>query len=466
MTCDHRIRDDARVDTQPRSSYPWPARPVLTETTTPGDWRSDRAAFWARSLRGWDVAFYALWALGVASYLFERPEPGPGLAVALGTFTALLVAYLVMGRRAAVTGSPRLATAYLLVMILCVGTVVSATETGTLLLFIAYSQVWYFAETRRQGVVFTVVLTLVVFGTIAVQSDLDTLADAAPLVTQAGIAIAFSVILGLWVTQVAEQSEERAELLARLEEAQAEAAASHHAAGVLAERERMAREIHDTLAQGFTSVVMLAQTAAADLRRQHPDDAAGRLELIEQTARENLAEARALVAAAAPVGLAESTLTEALERLAARFGQETGLEVRVVADDAALAGLPRDREVILLRAAQEALSNVRRHANATRVELVLGSASSADPGGPGPGTGDDPGTGDGPGTLPGVPDAVRLEVVDDGRGMEPAAVEGFGLRGMRERVTSGGGALAVTSGEGLGTRVRVTMPLAGDEEVR
>ena len=435
MTHGHDVGDDGAMGREHRT-YPWPARPPFEERGTP-DWRSDRAAFWARSLRGWDIAFYALWALGVVSFLFERPPVGPSMGVALTTFAVLLVAYVVVGRRAATTGSRPLALTYVAAMIVCVGVVVSATETGTLLLFIAYSQVWYFAETRRQGVVLTVVLTVVVFGTIAAQSPFEDLSDAAPLITQAGIAIAFSVLLGLWVTQVAEQSEDRAELLAQLEAAQADAAASHHAAGVLAERERMAREIHDTLAQGFTSVVMLAQTASADLRRERPDDAAARLALIERTARENLAEARALVAASAPVGLAESTLTEAVERLAARFGEETGIRVRVVADDAALADLSREREVILLRAAQEALSNVRRHAGATTVDLVLGPAPDGA--------------------------AVTLDVVDDGRGMAPAAVEGFGLRGMRERVTTGGGALAVTSDVGLGTHVKVTMPVGADD---
>ena len=109
----------------------------------------------------------------------------------------------------------------------------------------------------------------------------------------------------------------------------------------------------------------------------------------------------------------------------------------MVADDDAPAGLARDREVILLRAAQEALSNVRRHAKASTVDLVLAAA----PGG-----------------------TVRLEVVDDGQGMDPAAVEGFGLRGMRERVTSGGGLLAVTSDVGLGTRVQVTLPSGADTD--
>ncbi len=429
---------------QNRHFYPWPSRPSIAESRVPsaaGDWRSDRAAFWARSLRGWDLAFYALWALSVLAYFLDRPTVGVGLGVALAVFTVLLVAYLTVGRRAAVSGSPRLATTYLVVMIACVGAVVSATETGTLLLFIAYSQIWYFAENRRWGITLTVALTAVVFGAIAAQAELRTFADAVPLLTQATIAVAFSVILGLWVTQVAEQSEERADLLARLEEAQADAATSHHAAGVMAERERMAREIHDTLAQGFTSVIMLAQTAAADLRRDERDAAGERLALIERTARDNLAEARALVAAGAPLGLTESTLIEALERLAIRFGQETGVRVGVVADDAALAGLPRDREVVLLRAAQEALSNVRRHARARNVDLVLAADT------------DDDGQGAG-----GASARVRLTVFDDGQGMDPAAVEGYGLRGMRDRVTSEGGRLVVSSDVGVGTRVQVTVP--------
>lgn len=415
------------------------AEPGTTADLAPSDasWRSDRAHFWARSLRGWDLAFYAMWALGVAAFLFEPPSSNPPVAFGLATFAVLLVAYLVLGRRAAITGDLRLALAYLAVMFASVCVVVSVSDTGTLLLFIAYSQVWYFASSRRAGVLLTVVLTILVFTTFGLQSDISSLAEAGSLITQAGIVVAFSVLLGLWVTQVSEQSEGRADLLTQLEEAQADAAASHHAAGVLAERERMAREIHDTLAQGFTSVIMLSQTAGADLRRGDPAQAAERLSLIERTARENLAEARALVAASAPVGLDGSTLVEALERLARRFGQETGVRVRVVADDA-LAGLARDREVILLRAAQEALSNVRRHAKASTVDLVLAAA----PGG-----------------------AVRLEVVDDGQGMDPAAVEGFGLRGMRERVASGGGLLAVTSDVGLGTRVQVTLPSDEDTDV-
>lgn len=428
----------------PRASDPADPTAVLLgpgQGTEPR-WHVERAEFWRRSMRGWDVAFYVMCALGVGALLVAESSSG-SRTVALVTFGVLIAAYTVVGRRAASHADLRLTFAYLVTLVVCVTVIVANVPIGSLLLFIAYSQVWYLTPSRRVGIALTVVLTAAIFITLAVVNDVDTPTEIAELVTEAGIAVAFAILLGLWVTTVVEQSEERADLLARLEAAQAEAAASFHAAGVLAERERMAREIHDTLAQGFTSVVMLAQTAASDLRRERPDDAAARLTLIERTARENLAEARALVAASAPVGLAESTLVEALERLAARFSEETGVRVRLVADDDALAGLARDREVILLRAAQEALTNVRRHAEATHVELVLAE--------------------DGPGT-------VRLEVVDDGHGMPPAAVEGFGLRGMRDRVATGGGTLDVTSGDGAGTRVQVTMPTGrepdGDEEER
>jgi signal transduction histidine kinase len=249
---------------------------------------------------------------------------------------------------------------------------------------------------------------------------------------QMTIALVFAIVLGLWITQVAEQSEERAELLDRLREAQAALADQNHAAGVAAERERFAQEIHDTLAQGFTSVVMLAQTAAADLDRGDPDAARQRVELVERTARDNLAEARALVAAFTPVALDGATLGQALARLADRFHAETGVTVDLrVADPAGpLPALPREVEVVLLRAAQESLANVRRHAHASRVLL----------------------------RLDGRDGTAELEVLDDGQGLAPGTTEGIGLRGMRERVAAEGGDVVVAAEPGGGTRVRVRVP--------
>ena len=127
------------------------------------------------------------------------------------------------------------------------------------------------------------------------------------------------------------------------------------------ERERISREIHDTLAQGFTSVVALSRAAESALARGDVATARDRLLLIERTAADNLDEARLIVAELTPGHLQSRTLAEALERLGAAVTSENGLraEVCVAGDPVPLGGAA---EVVILRTAQEALANVRRHA--------------------------------------------------------------------------------------------------------
>ena len=227
------------------------------------------------------------------------------------------------------------------------------------------------------------------------------------------------------------QSTERAELIAQLEQTRAELANVNREAGVLAERERLAGEIHDTIAQGFTSIVMLAQ-AAESMIESDPAAARNQLELVGRTARENLAEARALVAGLAPTALTSATLPDALARLTERAGQELGIAAKF-----GLTGEPRalgtDAEVVLLRVCQEALSNVRKHAEARSVRVGLCFADA--------------------GVTPGA--GVRLEVADDGIGFEVGRDDAgcFGLRGMRARVDDIGGKLDVISAPGAGTTV-------------
>jgi signal transduction histidine kinase len=162
-----------------------------------------------------------------------------------------------------------------------------------------------------------------------------------------------------------------------------------------------------------------------------PDAARERLAVIEEVARDNLAEARAVVAAFRPVALDGSTLVEALERLADRFARETGLPVRV--DTGALDGVPAlrtDEEVVLLRGAQEALTNVRRHAGASAVVLRLARIGGQ----------------------------VSVHVEDDGVGFDPGSVTVSGLEGLRGRVAEVGGEVDVSSAPGAGTRVTVRVP--------
>lgn len=243
-------------------------------------------------------------------------------------------------------------------------------------------------------------------------------------------AITFSYVFSRFTMQVVEQSHERAVLIDELSATRNELAAAHHEAGVLAERHRLAGEIHDTLAQGFTSVVTLVQAAEACLDPA-ATEARRLLGLTLDTAKENLAEARALVAALSPAGLESSSLGDALRRVASATGAQAGIHAA-----ASVAGtarpLPTGTEVVLLRVCQEALANVRKHAGASTVSVRLDYAE----------------------------DAVRLEVADDGAGFDVAAVNGgYGLSGMRERLSQVGGTVRVRSAPGTGTTVCAEVPL-------
>jgi signal transduction histidine kinase len=247
---------------------------------------------------------------------------------------------------------------------------------------------------------------------------------------------AVTVALALFIATmqaIHEQSEQRRRLLEELESARGELAAAERRAGVLAERERLAREIHDTLAQGFASIVTLSEAARAHARIS-PQAAMRRLEEAGQVARSSLGEARRAIWALRPQALERGSLGRALGELAAEFGTQTGIDTR-----AAVTGeedeLAPDAQEALLRVAQEALANVRKHASARRVRL----------------------------TLSYLGDATLLDVRDDGDGFDPAVAAcnrsgGFGLAGMRERIAGCGGALTVETAPGQGTTVVAALP--------
>jgi signal transduction histidine kinase len=341
-----------------------------------------------------------------------------------------VLAYAALGAPALVSRDQRRVAGYLAVLVAVVAVLAWQFPELLFVMFVAFSQVWFLVGSVRAGLLWTTALTVAATLGPLVHWTQGTEPLSGPGQTLVGAA--FSLAMGVWVTRVLEQSRQRATLIRELETTRAELAAAHHQQGIVAERERLAREVHDTLAQGYTSIVVLAQTAAAAL----PPSAAAsaeRLALIEEVARENLAEARAMVAAFAPVALDSATLVEALQRLAERFGRETGIATRldVVAPDL---GLSRAEEIVLLRGAQEALANVRRHASASAVVLRLLRVG------------------------PGHDAQVSVHVEDDGVGFDPAAAAGVGLAGLRERAEQVGGAVDVASAPGQGTRVTVRVP--------
>ncbi|TFV90773.1 sensor histidine kinase [Blastococcus sp. CT_GayMR20] len=325
------------------------------------------------------------------------------------------------------------ATAYLAVLVAVVAVIAWQEPSLLFLMFLAYPQVWFFVEKVRVGALWTLALAVAAAAGPAIAWSRGDEPLWGPGQTLVGMV--FSLAMGLWIFRVLDESAERAALIRELERTRAELAELHHAQGMAAERERLAREVHDTLAQGYTSIVVLAQTAAAGLP-PGADGVAERLALIEEVARENLGEARAMVAAFSPLALDSATLVEALERLVERFGRETGLATRL--DTSALgdggAELSRTEEVVLLRGAQEALANVRRHASATAVVLRVsrvGAGESAQ---------------------------VSVHVEDDGVGFDPEDAPGVGLAGLRHRAEEVGGTVDVVSAPGQGTRVTVRVP--------
>ncbi len=216
-------------------------------------------------------------------------------------------------------------------------------------------------------------------------------------------------------------------------------------AAVLDERQRLAREIHDTLAQGFTSIVMHLEAAEGALPGELPA-VQQHLDQARRTARESLAQARRLVWALRPAILEHTSLPAAVERVVARWMAESGITAQATITGTACP-LPPEAEIALLRAVQEALTNVRKHARASQVAV----------------------------TLSYMGDLVVLDVQDDGVGFAPAEVRappaagtigGFGLSAMRERVEQLGGTLLVESVPGEGTTLVVEIPVPSTSERR
>ncbi|HEY7064853.1 MAG TPA: GAF domain-containing sensor histidine kinase [Chloroflexota bacterium] len=196
------------------------------------------------------------------------------------------------------------------------------------------------------------------------------------------------------------------------------------------ERTRLAREIHDTLAQGLTAITLHLESALRHVA-DDPERARERLERALATAHDSLEDARRSVLDLRTAPLAGQPLPEALAALARGFTADTG--VRVDVSTPAPLPLPLRVEAELYRIAQQALANVRRHAHAHAVAIDLRTTERT----------------------------VRLQVRDDGTGFDPAAGPAgrHGLLGMRERARLLGGRLRLDTQPGQGTTLRVTVPL-------
>ncbi|ANS63916.1 sensor kinase [Streptomyces lincolnensis] len=380
---------------------------------------------WDRSFRIWDAYFALIWLATLVTVLGADRPGWPVRIVAAGLLVALVPLFVWVGRPI-LRGDPpeeRRALGYLgAAMALFLSSAILVGETR-LITFALVPQCFMTLRMRRALIVVTVINIVPVVGWVLVwrPSDQDVFNNALFAV----VSLVFSMAVGSWVIRIIEQSQERAALIAELDSSRHEISRLSAAHGALTERERMAREIHDTLAQGFTSLLMLVQAVEAELDDDLPQ-ARRHLALMDETARQNLAEARALVAGGAPADLDGASLPDALRRLAARH--EAALEV-----SGPVRPLPAGPEVVALRACQEALANARRHAGSS---AAVGIA------------------------LTYADEALTVCVRDTGCGFDPAAVRGgYGLAGLRARATEVGGTARIRSAPGDGTTVTVRLPV-------
>ncbi len=380
--------------------------------------------------RWWDAVVPIVAAAIVAPVLILSDLDVLGRALVAASAALLIVAYFGFGRRLRQGGSTPLAVVFVILLAISIGVGVAAAPFIAMLQTLAYPLVWVSVDTRRGGVLgsvaigFGVFIGLVAHGGFTIESLWEGILSA-------GLAVVFATALGLWISSIAEYGEERARLVTELTEAQSQVEALSRDRGAAEERERIARDIHDTLAQTLAGLVLLSERAGRQARDGRTDAAAEAIATIEQTAREALAESRALVARMAAVP-ADDALAAAIERLAARFRAEVGLAIDV--EVAAGVDLDREQQVVLLRCLQEALANVRKHARATLVVVTVAPHG----------------------------EGIGMTVRDDGVGFDPSAARtGFGLDGISDRATLAGGSVEVDSVPGRGSVLTILLPRAG-----
>ncbi|CAN5300543.1 sensor histidine kinase [soil metagenome] len=377
--------------------------------------------------RWWHVFFATTMAmLAVINVFSWAPSTGQRIG-AWATIALLSIVYLTVGRRA-LSGEARFRLPFALALIIGSGALVACSPNLAFVQVIAFPLLWVVIPSTRVAMVANVGLALAVSAgfIVSVGTGSENLAQTALIQS---VSLVGSLALGLWISRIADLSAERLRLLDELNATQAELAAANRDTGVVSERERLAREIHDTIAQSLTGIVMMCQRAQRELAHERLEPLAGQLRLLEQSARDVLVETRSLVAASATVDLGGG-IAAALERLAERYRRESGIAITVTAEVSV--ELDRDTEVVLLRCAQEALANVRKHSHATSATVRLVTELHT----------------------------ATLAVTDDGTGFDSSEAEpGFGLPGMRDRLALVNGALAVSSVPGGGTSLSVSLPI-------
>lgn len=357
---------------------------------------------------------------------------GARITVLLAPAALFAVVYVGLGRRAILRGicderATPTTNAFQAAMLfaLLIGTFIDPMYA--MLQTIVYPVVWTINPDYRAAVLWCVAVAAATGGGLYLGLvPFDPAAATLSSVITAVLSLTFAVGMGTWITRIHQRGEAFKALAEELRDSRDEVAALSQEAGASAERERLSRDLHDTLTQTLAGLVMLSEQAERALDSGDEDRARERLTRVASAARSAVSEARALVATTQPIG--EDGLVNSIERVAAALRADTGLEVECTLEQPEL---ERESEVVVLRAAQEAMANARKHASAERVSVKL---SAAGPGG------------------------AVLVVEDDGVGPGGGTREGgFGLIGLADRVRAVGGELSFGAREGGGSRLEVRL---------
>ena len=392
--------------------------------------RSDHA--WERGLPIWHLLFFGLLALGSGLGLAEGDISAGELPIVVVVAAAMVAGYTAFFiLRRPWTHSPPMVAAYLVAMSAGWAILLRQSPTYFWLQPALFSQVFFMLPAR-----WTVILPAL-FGVAAVGVQFDYAASTEPFPDRLlGVAMSLGItaavgLFGVWVGTIIEESEERHDLIEQLEETRRELAERERMAGIQAERQRLARELHDTVAQDLTAIIMQLRAAAA---AERADEAEAYREAAERIAEAGLAEARRIVWALRPSTLETAGLVEALGRIVGEWRPHDGVRARLTVTGS-VRPLHPELEVTLVRAVQEGLANVAQHARARSVEVVLAY----------------------------LDDTVSLTLHDDGIGFEGAPDAhpsgGLGLLGMRERAEQLGGSVAIESRPGHGTTIGIHLPV-------
>jgi signal transduction histidine kinase len=397
---------------------------------------------WDPRLLAWHALVYAILAAATLSTLSKGDDAGQaGIALALSLFLGAWYGYWMVLRQDLMGSSPTARAVYFTVAAALWALLLAVDRNYSILSITGFVQLYGYLS-WRSALAGAGLMTLLFAtsrgwqGGLGSDEGLRWVGVSAVDVIWSALVLFVSAVFFLFLRDVVRQSAERQRLIDALQAARDELAVAERHAGMLRERERLAAELHDTLTQELTSVVMLLEAAQASLSTGAPTGVE-RVEQALRAARVSLREVRQVVWSLRPETLERGTLQEALDRLASDLSKHTGITARTLATGEARE-LPTEVEVTLLRAAQEALANVRRHSGAREVTLTLSFMN----------------------------DLVVLDVRDDGVGFAPGLLPirpgihgGLGLVAMRERVEALHGSLTVESAAGEGTTVVAAIPM-------